>query len=92
MPSRQTDSDTWDLAMAREEAAYQRLHKKLLDLYAGQYVAIAHEQLVDHDPDGATLYLRVRRQFPGEFVLITPVQPQPEEEYVVYSPRLVAGA
>lgn len=89
---RQAGEDNWDLAMEREEAAYLRLHKELVKSYAGQNVAIAHEQLVDHDPDGAVLYLRMRQQFPGEFVLITPVLPQPEEEYVVYSPRLVARA
>ncbi|NKQ34506.1 MAG: hypothetical protein HF973_02700 [Chloroflexi bacterium] len=74
--------------MAREEAAYRAMHTELLAQYAGKYVAIYHGQLVDSDEDGAALYLRVRKQYPDEFVLITPVQSEVREIYHVYSPQL----
>lgn len=73
--------------MAREETAYQAMHKELLAQYAGKYVAIYHGQLVDFDEDGTALYLRMRKRYPDEFVLITPVQPEDREVYHVYSPR-----
>ena len=73
--------------MAREEAAYRAMHAELLAQYAGKYVAIFRGQLVDFDEDGAALYLRIRKQYPDEFVLITPVQPEDREVYYVYSPQ-----
>jgi len=76
-------------AMAREEAAYQAMHKELYAKYSGQYVAIYHEELVDRDVDGGQLYQRVRQQYADEFVLITPVEPEPEETYQIFSPRVI---
>jgi hypothetical protein len=78
-----------EIAMAREEAAYQAMHPELVQSYLGQHVAVYEGELVDHDQDGTALYLRVRKKYPGKFVLITPVEKQAEESYVVYSPRLV---
>ena len=80
-------SNSFESEMAREEAAYLAMHAELLAHYAGKYVAIHQGQLIDHDEDGAALYLRVRKQYPDEFVLITPVQPEDREIYQVYSPR-----
>lgn len=77
------------LAMRREEAAYRAMHVELWQKYPHQHVAIYQGELVDHDRDAATLYLRMRRQYPGEFVLMTPVGPKAEEEYRLLSPRLV---
>ena len=76
--------------MAREEAAYQRMHDELYAKYADQHVAIYEGKLVDHDADGGALYERIRRQYPGEFVLITPVGSEAEESYHILSPRLIA--
>jgi len=84
----QQSPDEWEQAMIREEIAYQELHPKLLSQYPGQNVAIFQGRLIDHDSDAAALYRRVRKNFPGKFVLITPVQPTAEEEYTIYSPRL----
>lgn len=78
------------LAMKREEAAYQAMHAELWRKYPQQHVAIYQGELVDHDEDAAALYLRMRQQYPGEFVLMTPVGPKAEEEYRILSPRLVA--
>lgn len=77
-----------DIAMSQEEAAYRALHRQLLATYAGQHVAIYQGQLVDHDVSAAALYLRVRQQYPGQFVLMTPVTENAIETYTVYSPRV----
>ncbi|MCB8945977.1 MAG: hypothetical protein H6658_19700 [Ardenticatenaceae bacterium] len=80
-----------ETAVAREEAAFQQLHPKLWQQYPGQYVAIHDGQLVDHDTDQVTLFLRMREQYPDEFVWIAPVQPQAQEEYHIRSPRLISN-
>ncbi len=83
------DDDERQKAMDREESAYQAMHAELYAQYAGQHVAIFQGELVDHDEDGNILYQRVRQKYPGKFVLITPVDPTPEEIYRMLSPRLV---
>lgn len=83
------DDDERQKAMDREESAYQAMHAELYAQYAGQHVAIFQGELVDHDEDGNILYQRVRQKYPGKFVLITPVEPTPEEIYRILSPRLV---
>jgi hypothetical protein len=76
-------------AVAREEAAFYRLHPELWQKYPGQYVAIYSEEMVDHDPDQVALFLRVKARYPGEFVWIAPVKETAVEEYVIHSPRSV---
>lgn len=78
-----------EVAMMREEAAYQAMHPQLRQTHAGQHLAIYREQLIDSDVSGAALYKRIRKEFPGEFVLITPVEEEAEEVIVVRSPRLI---
>lgn len=80
-----------DEAINREGAAYRRLHPELKQKYLGQYVAVHGGKLVDHDSNQVDLYLRVEARYPGEFVWIAPVQEEPEEVYVIHSPRLVEG-
>lgn len=83
-------ADERERDMAREEVAYQAMHAELWTKYPHQHVAIYQGQLVDHDRDAAALYLRIRQKYPGEFVLMAPVGPEPEEEYHILSPQLVA--
>ena len=83
----QDADDKERFAMDREEAAYRRLHPSLLEKYPGQYVAIYGGELVDYDTDQVKLYLRVKSCYPGEFVWVAPVRPEPEEMYVNRSPR-----
>lgn len=75
--------------IAREEAAFLRLHPVLREKYPDQYVAIHEGKVVDHDPDLAALYLRIIKRFPDEFVWIAPVKEDPVEVFVFRSPRLV---
>ncbi len=79
-------------AVAREEAAFYRLHADLWQKYPGEYVAVYNEELVDHDPDQVALYLRVKARYPGQFVWIAPVRETAVEEYVMRSPRFVEPA
>lgn len=89
----QTDKNgAWQRAMAYEEAAFHAMHQELRQTYSGQHVAIYGGKLVDYDKDATALYLRVREQYPTEFVLMTPIHPEPEETYMLRSPRLVAEA
>jgi hypothetical protein len=84
-----TSSASAERDVAREEAAFYRLHPELWQKYPGQYVAIYNEEVVDHDVDQVSLYLRVKAQYPGQFVWIAPVKETAAEEYVIRSPRSV---
>lgn len=75
--------------MAQEEAAFLRLHPVLWQQYPGEYVAIRGGQLVDHDTNLATLYIRVKQKYPNQFVWISPVKQEATEQLVFRSPRLV---
>lgn len=77
------------LAVDREEAAFKRLHPMLREQYFGQYVAIYQGELIDHDSDQVALFLRIQEKYPDEFVWIAPVGKEPEETYVLRSPRFV---
>ena len=76
-------------AVAREKAAYKRLHPLLREKYHDQYVAIYGGELIDYDKDQIALFLRVKERYPNKFVWIAPVQAEPEETYVIHSPRLM---
>jgi hypothetical protein len=77
------------LAVDREEAAFKRLHPMLREQYFGQYVAIYQGKLIDHDSDQVALFIRTQEKHPDEFVWIAPVGEEPEETYVLRSPRFV---
>ena len=80
-------NDALKQAMDREEAAFQRLHPQLKKTLKGMYVAIYEGQLVDHDADQVALYLRVKAKYGQTFVWIAPVLAEPEEMYMIRSPR-----
>jgi hypothetical protein len=81
-----------DTIVDREEAAFKRLHPMLRDKYFGHYVAVYQGELLDHDEDQVALYLRVKEQYPDEFIWIAPVGEEPEETYVLHSPRFVESS
>jgi len=83
------DEGTKETAVDREEAAFHRLHPILREKYAGQYVAIYGGECVDQDQDQVALFLRMRTQYPNEFVWIAPVLQMPEEVLQMRSPRFV---
>lgn len=72
----------------QEQRAYTAQHAQLLTTYAGQYIAMRHGQVVDHDDNRAALSQRVRARFGRAPVLITPVLAQPQQTITARSPRL----
>lgn len=74
--------------MAREAAAFRRLHPSLVKEFAGRYVAILDGNLVDHDHDPVALLRRVRGNYPGRTVLRRKVEQVPEVILHFRSPRL----
>ena len=84
-----TEEEEEETAVDREEAAFRRLYPTLRQQFPDQYAAIHNGELVDHDEDQVALFVRVRQQYPGQFVWIAPVRSTPEEIYQMRSPRLV---
>lgn len=74
--------------MHREMRAFAQMHPELLIRYPGEYVAIYQGELIDHDPDQLSLYLRVEAKHLNAPVLIKQVLNDPEEVYTFRSPRL----
>jgi hypothetical protein len=68
----------------REKEAFRRLHPDLVQQYTGEYVAIHGGKLIDHDADKVALLKRIDRLYRDKFVLIRPVQQEPE---IVYEHR-----
>jgi len=77
--------------MDRELEAYRAMHADLKQRFLGQYAAICNGALVDSDADRAALARRVRQQYGSAAVLITRVEPEPEREFTLRSPRFERG-
>ncbi len=69
-----------------EIEAYEAMHPELREKHFGQWVAVHNRQLVDHDPDHAELYRRVRVRYGRTSVLIRQVHEQPVEEIWIRTP------
>lgn len=81
--------DESDKALKREIVAYHLIHARLWEKYPNQHVAFYQGEVVDHDPDGAALSLRIYQHFPDKTVLIRQVEATPEREIRIRSPRFV---
>jgi hypothetical protein len=75
--------------LQRESEAFCALHEQLLATHAGEFVAIYDGRLVDYDRDQESLLLRLDTNFPTVPVLIKQVLPDPQETYLIRSPRFV---
>lgn len=69
-----------------EITAYEGMFDSLRTRYFGEWVAIHDRELVDHDPDGAALYQRIRTRFGNTSVLIRQVTDQRVEEIWMRTP------
>ena len=76
-----------DRKLDRELEAFRTVHADLLTTYRNEYVAIHEGQVIDHDRDELSLFLRVEEQHPNVPVLIRKVRPEVEEIYTIRSPR-----
>lgn len=72
----------------QESKAFQRLHPELLRTMPGEFVAVHHGQVVDHDSDQLAVFRRVEEAYGGQPVLIRQVRPEIEQTIEVLSPRL----
>jgi uncharacterized protein DUF5678 len=63
--------------IARETAAFERMHAELLSSHRGQWVAIHDGQLVDCDADLHSVHARVRQRYGRTPVLLTQVLDEP---------------
>lgn len=75
--------------MQAEIEAFTELHSTLWQNYPNQYVAIYQGKLIDHDPNKLSLFERIEKSHPNEFVLMRPVQQQPTREFHFRSPRYI---
>ena len=75
-------------AIHTETEAFWRQHDQFLSTYPGQYVALYHGSVVDHDRDVSLLQRRVAERFGPLPVLIAPVTPAPRREYLWRGGRL----
>jgi metal-responsive CopG/Arc/MetJ family transcriptional regulator len=73
----------------REQQAFETQHKRLLEKYGGQYIAMRHSKVVDHDEDSSALWQRVHKRFGRQPILITPVLHETRQTMVVRGPRLL---
>lgn len=73
--------------LSQEIEAYRAMHTDLLHKYLNEYVAIYQGKVVGHDPDQNALYLRVRKQYPQDVVLIRQVRPEVDRTLTIRSPR-----
>ena len=72
-----------------EHGAFVAMHAALVEKYHGQYVAIHHGDVVDHDADLRALHLRMRELFGRTPVLLRKVSAEPQlPDLVFHSPRL----
>ena len=71
-----------------EAQAFVQLHPQLIQQYLGQFVAIFNGQLIDHDEDFETVFLRIQKKYQDEVVLIRQVMAKPTIELHGPSPRL----
>jgi hypothetical protein len=76
-----------DEAVAREEAAYIRLHPQLKKTHFGQYVAVHNGRLIDQDTDYGAILKRVDQQYPDEFVWVAKVEDEAIGTLYFRSPR-----
>lgn len=83
----------WELnrrKISEESQLYRRQHAELKIHYLGQYIAMRHGQVVDHDPDCQALRRRVRQRFEDTPVMITLVEDMAEHPLVRQGFRLEA--
>jgi hypothetical protein len=72
-----------------EQSAYERDHPLLLKQYRGQFIAMHHGKVIDHDADRLALRRRVRQQLGDIPVFFTLVEDEPIQTFWMRSPQLV---
>jgi hypothetical protein len=71
-----------------EQEAWFAQPLSVREKYRGQFIAVQHGSVIDHDPDKRALHLRVRREYPGEPIPILDGNWDQVPDLVIRSPRL----
>ncbi|MFQ5614977.1 MAG: DUF5678 domain-containing protein [Anaerolineales bacterium] len=88
-PEKQPDpQDEWRKKIKREARYWYSRPMEERQPYLGEFVAVYNNQIVDHDRDLRSLYLRVRKKFPNRPVLLVEAGAQAPPEFTIRSPRL----
>ena len=72
--------------LAAEQASWYARPLAERQRYRGEFVAVTDGQVVDHDPDQRSLYLRVRQRFGHRPVLIVRADWTEPPVYTIHSP------
>ncbi|MEZ4622947.1 MAG: hypothetical protein R2867_46650 [Caldilineaceae bacterium] len=86
----QDSIDSQQFQLQQEVEAYKMLHPQFLAQHRGEWVAILHGQLIDHDPNEAVLMARLTEQHPNTLPLVRLVEDEVDRELSMPSFRLVA--
>jgi hypothetical protein len=84
----ETPAGTWEAQISAEAAAWYACPEVDREPYRGQYVAVLHGDVIDHDVDQAALAQRVRARYPETPVLLTTAEARAPREFLMRSPRL----
>lgn len=82
------DSQATGTQFEAERKSFRAMIEQLLDRHEGEYVAVYHGRVVDHDKDKLQLGLRVYRQFGYKPIYVQLVSRQGLPAKRLASPRL----
>ena len=82
-----TSSEERRQQLAAEQAAWYARPLEERQSYPGEFIAVHNQQVVDHDPDQRSLYLRVRERFGRSPVLIVHADWGEPPAYTIHSPH-----
>ena len=71
----------WELErqkISEESALFRQQHPELKKKYLGEYIAFHQGKVIDHDPDEAALWKRVRQRYGRTPILIVQVGETPD--------------
>ena len=75
-----------------EKRDFLRQHAQLKKIYLGQFIAMHHGQVVDHNQDFEALHNRIRQKYGREAILLRQVETEPDRPLIIMrSPRMRLG-
>jgi len=74
--------------LLQEQLAWFARSKSDRQRFAGEFVAVQANQVIDHDADQRALYLRIRAHFPGRPVLIIHADWDEPPTFMHHSPHV----
>ena len=88
VPAQTASRAEWRERLTAEAAYWHARPAEERRPFAGHYVAVHNQTVIDHDADLRVLYLRMRERFPRVPVLLTPADATGPRELTIRSPRL----